>query len=129
MTNLDYIMQSLTERDIATFIEEQINCMPNPGSLLARRACLAFKRWRYSLSENQTQGFYVDDEHNLQPSVFATNRFYFYAGTSTDPKKRMATVAVQKTGNSNTQYQEKTAFRFKFGSRSSTTQMNGVDVR
>lgn len=87
MTNLDYIMQSLTERDIATFIEEQINCMPNPGSLLARRACLAFKRWRYSLSENQTQGFYVDDEHNLQPSVFATNRFYFYAGTSTDPKK------------------------------------------
>lgn len=86
MTNLDYIMQSLTERDIATFIEEQINCIPKPGSLLARRACLAFKRWRYSLSENQTQDFYVDDEHNLQPSVFATNRFYFYAGTSTNPK-------------------------------------------
>lgn len=86
MTNLDYIMQSLTERDIATFIEEQINCMPKPGSLLIRRAYLAFRRWRYSLSENQTHSFFIDDEHIQQPSVFATNRFCFYTGTSTDSK-------------------------------------------
>lgn len=86
MTNLDYIMQNLTERDIAAFVEEQINYMPNPGSLLIRRAYLAFRRWRCSLSENQTQAFFIDDEHIQQPSVFATNRFIFYTGTSADLK-------------------------------------------
>lgn len=86
MTNLDYIMQNLTERDVATLIESEMKCLPNPGSLLARRAYLAFERWRNSLSENHTQVFYVDDEHNLQPSVFATSRFYFHAGTSADLK-------------------------------------------
>lgn len=98
MTNLDYIMQNLTERDIAAFVEGQINCMPNPGSPLARRAHLAFRRWRYSLSENQTQAFYVDDEHKLQPSVFATSRFYFYAGASSNLKDTYGYYGCSENG-------------------------------
>lgn len=86
MTNLDYIMQNLTERDVATLMEREIECLPNPGSLLTQRACLAFERWRNSLSENHTKVFYIGDEHNFQPSVFATNYFIFYTGISTDLK-------------------------------------------
>ncbi len=57
MTNLDYIIQNLTERDVATLIEREMDCLPDPGSLLARRAHLAFERWRNSLSENHTKVF------------------------------------------------------------------------
>lgn len=82
MTNFEYIMKHLTERDLAYFMCPHIQPEPEP---FPDKIYWAFNSWAESASSNHgnmakgcTSGNHVIEEN---PSIWAWERWYFPDGT------------------------------------------------
>lgn len=76
MTNMEYIMQNMTERGLAELIVGNLiyfEC----DSVIATRAGDAFTAWRDNLCKYPGNVYHTDDA-TKRPSVYATSLFYYY---------------------------------------------------
>lgn len=76
MTNMEYIMQNMTERELAELIVGNLiyyEC----DSAIATRAGDAFNTWRENLCKYHGNVYHTDDA-TKRPSVYATSLFHYY---------------------------------------------------
>lgn len=80
MTNLDYIMQNMTERDVVDFVLGNNYALSKDVGELAEKAYHAFSTWASNIAGCAGNMYFIDDvEH--QPNVYNTEIYYFYKGT------------------------------------------------
>lgn len=99
MTNFEYIMNKMTDRDLADFIECGFFAMGN-GSSLGEKAYNAYEKWANNLNGCGGNMYFIDDTEH-QPNVFQTANLHFYKGTRAEHKKTpIAEIDNLKIGNS-----------------------------
>ena len=98
MTNFEYIMNKMTDRDLADFIECGFFAMGN-GSSLSEKAYNAYEKWANNLNGCGGNMYFIDDTEH-QPNVFQTADLHFYKGTRAEHKKmRVAEIGNSKNCN------------------------------
>ena len=123
MTNFEYIMNKMTDRDLADFIECGFFAMGNDSSL-GEKAYNAYEKWANNLNGCGGNMYFIDDTEH-QPNVFQTTDLHFYKGTRAEHKKMpVAEIDNLKIAIS-MQYPEKQIYQFKFGSQNSIILLNG----
>ena len=74
MTNFEYILSNLSDRDFSNLISGNLN-----ETSFLTKIDVAFGKWRDSLAGIKGNMYYIDDP-NHQPNVFTTPVFHFYRG-------------------------------------------------
>ena len=98
MTNFEYIMNKMTDRDLADFIEHGFFAMGS-GSPLGKKAYNAYDKWANNLNGCGGNMYFIDDTEH-QPNVFQTADLHFYEGTRAEHKKmRVAEIGNSKNCN------------------------------
>ena len=95
MTNFEYIINKMNERDLALFIECVFSCFIKTEGTFAEKCYNAFTNWRESLAGCSGNMYFIDDEEH-QPNVFQTANLHFYKGTRAEHKK----MPIAEIGNS-----------------------------
>ena len=99
MTNFEYIMNKMTDRDLADFVEHGFFAMGS-GSPLGKKAYNAYDKWANNLNGCGGNMYFIDDTEH-QPNVFQTADLHFYKGTRAEHKKTpIAEIGNLKIGNS-----------------------------
>ena len=98
MTNFEYIMNKMTDRDLADFIECGFFAMGN-GSSLGEKAYNAYEKWANNLNGCCGNMYFIDDTEH-QPNVFQTADLHFYKGTRAEHKK-IRDEEIDNSKNSN----------------------------
>lgn len=89
MTNFEYIMKNMTERDVAAFLWD--NCFSTTE--LADKAYDAFQNWCDSLCTYTGSKYYLDDE-TKRPNPFTTSMYrYFKNGKCVGTSKELPNIA------------------------------------
>ena len=83
MTNFEYIINKMNERDLALFIECGFSCFIKAEGTFAEKCYDAFTNWRESLAGCGGNMYFIDDEEH-QPNVFAESFLHLYKGKRKD---------------------------------------------
>ena len=73
MTNFEYILKNISERDLASVVTDETR------TCFLLKSYNAFDNWRENLAGVGGNMYYVDDSEH-QPNVFATPTLHFYEG-------------------------------------------------
>lgn len=85
MTNFEYIINRMNERDLAFFIEGGFSRFMEADGTFAEECYNAFTNWRESLVGCDGNMYFVDDEEHQQ-NVFAESFLHLYKGKRKDKK-------------------------------------------
>ena len=80
MTNFEYIINKMNERDLALFIECGFSCFIKAEGTFAEKCYNAFTNWRESLAGGYIGNMYFIDDKEHQPNVFAESFLHLYKG-------------------------------------------------
>ena len=83
MTNFEYIISKMNERDLALFIECGFSCFIKAEGTFAEKCYNAFTNWRESLAGCRGNMYFVDDKEH-QPNVFAESFLHLHKGKRKD---------------------------------------------
>lgn len=87
MTNFEYILKNLSERDIANIV------LDNASSGFSLKIFMAFENWRENLAGVKGNMYYINDPEH-QPNVFATSVLHFYEGVRPKDKQSHKNKAI-----------------------------------
>ena len=79
MTNFEYIINRMNEKDLALFIECGFSCFIKAEGTFTEKCYDAFTNWRESLAGCGGNMYFVDDKEH-QPNVFAESFVHLYRG-------------------------------------------------
>ena len=85
MTNFEYIINKINERDLAFFIECSFSAFIEAEGTFAEKCHNAFTNWRENLAGYNGNMYFVDDEE-CQQNAFAESFLHLYKGKRKDKK-------------------------------------------